>query len=66
MKVTQTRLGILGGGQLGRMFIQAAINYNISIHILDPDADAPCKNIGDKFEVGSLSDYQTVLVKTLI
>jgi 5-(carboxyamino)imidazole ribonucleotide synthase len=60
MKVTQTRLGILGGGQLGRMFIQAAINYNISIHILDPDADAPCKNICDKFEVGSLSDYQTV------
>jgi len=60
MKVTQTRLGILGGGQLGRMFIQAAINYNISIHILDPDADAPCKNICDKFEVGSLSNYQTV------
>ena len=60
MKVTQTRLGILGGGQLGRMFIQTAINYNISIHILDPDADAPCKNICDKFEVGSLSDYQTV------
>jgi 5-(carboxyamino)imidazole ribonucleotide synthase len=60
MKVTQTRLGILGGGQLGRMFIQAAINYNISIHILDPDADAPCKNVCDKFEIGSLSDYQTV------
>ncbi|MBK0383889.1 5-(carboxyamino)imidazole ribonucleotide synthase [Pedobacter sp. SD-b] len=60
MKVTQTKLGILGGGQLGRMFIQEAINYNISIHILDPDADAPCKNICDKFEIGSLSDYQTV------
>ncbi len=60
MKVTQTKLGILGGGQLGRMFIQAAINYNISIHILDPDADAPCKNICDHFEVGSLSHYQTV------
>ncbi|OAQ39862.1 5-(carboxyamino)imidazole ribonucleotide synthase [Pedobacter psychrophilus] len=60
MKVTQTRLGILGGGQLGRMFIQAAINYNISVHILDPDADAPCKNICDHFEVGSLSNYQTV------
>jgi 5-(carboxyamino)imidazole ribonucleotide synthase len=60
MKVTQTRLGILGGGQLGRMFIQEAINYNISISILDPDVDAPCKNLCDKFEVGSLGDYETV------
>ena len=60
MKVTQTRLGILGGGQLGRMFIQEAINYNISINILDPDADAPCKHICENFTIGSLGDYQTV------
>ena len=60
MKVTQTKLGILGGGQLGRMFIQEAINYNISVSILDPDADAPCKNICDVFTVGSLGDYHTV------
>lgn len=58
--VSQTRLGILGGGQLGRMFIQEAINYNISVNILDPDADAPCKNICENFTVGSLGDYQTV------
>jgi 5-(carboxyamino)imidazole ribonucleotide synthase len=58
--ISQTRLGILGGGQLGRMLIQEAINYNISISILDPDADAPCKNICDYFEVGSLGDYETV------
>jgi len=60
MKITQTKLGILGGGQLGRMFIQEAINYNISVSILDPDADAPCKNICDVFTVGSLGNYQTV------
>ena len=30
------KLGILGGGQLGRMFIQSAINYNINVSILDP------------------------------
>ncbi len=58
--ISQTRLGILGGGQLGRMLIQETINYNISVSILDPDADAPCKNICDYFEVGSLSDYETV------
>ncbi|MFC5284710.1 5-(carboxyamino)imidazole ribonucleotide synthase [Pedobacter alpinus] len=58
--ISQTRLGILGGGQLGRMLIQETINYNISVSILDPDADAPCKNICDYFEVGSLGDYETV------
>ena len=58
--ISQARLGILGGGQLGRMLIQETINYNISVSILDPDADAPCKNICDYFEVGSLSDYETV------
>jgi 5-(carboxyamino)imidazole ribonucleotide synthase len=36
------KLGILGGGQLGRMFIQEAINYNVSVSILDGDKYAPC------------------------
>lgn len=54
------RLGILGGGQLGRMLIQEAINYNVSTIVLDPDKDAPCKNLCDNFTVGSLTDYETV------
>ena len=54
------RVGILGGGQLGRMLIQEAINYNTNIKVLDPDPDAPCKNLCDKFVVGSLTDYDTV------
>lgn len=58
--ITQTRLGILGGGQLGRMLIQEAINLNLSVSILDPDENAPCKNICDYFETGALSDYDTV------
>nr|WP_255777941.1 5-(carboxyamino)imidazole ribonucleotide synthase [Mariniradius sediminis] len=53
-------LGILGGGQLGRMVIQSAINYNLDIHILDPDPSAPCKDIAQKFSVGSLRDFDTV------
>ncbi|MEX0883540.1 MAG: 5-(carboxyamino)imidazole ribonucleotide synthase [Cyclobacteriaceae bacterium] len=53
-------LGILGGGQLGRMLIQSAINYNIDIHILDPDPAAPCKNLSNKFVQGNLKDYDTV------
>lgn len=56
----QKTLGILGGGQLGRMVIQSAISYNIDIHILDPDPEAPCKSICQKFTRGSLTDFETV------
>ncbi|MGX5691009.1 5-(carboxyamino)imidazole ribonucleotide synthase [Arcticibacter tournemirensis] len=54
------RVGVLGGGQLGRMLIQEAINYNVSISVLDPDPEAPCKNLCDKFVTGSLTDYEAV------
>jgi 5-(carboxyamino)imidazole ribonucleotide synthase len=54
------KIGILGGGQLGRMWIQNALNYNVNVSILDPDKDAPCKNICDDFQVGSLADFDTV------
>jgi len=54
------KLGILGGGQLGRMLIQQAINYNVTVKVLDPDRDAPCKKLCDEFVVGSLGDYETV------
>lgn len=54
------RLGILGGGQLGRMLIQEAINFNASVSILDPDVNAPCRNLCDHFEVGALDDFETV------
>ena len=57
----KTKLGILGGGQLGRMLIQETINLDIDVHILDPDDNAPCKNIAHAFTVDSFKDYNTVL-----
>ena len=45
---------------MGRMLIQSAINYNQDIHILDPDPNAPCKDISQRFTVGSLKDFDTV------
>jgi 5-(carboxyamino)imidazole ribonucleotide synthase len=54
------KLGILCGGQLGRMLIQQAINYNVTVRILDPDREAPCRKLCDEFTVGSLGDYETV------
>lgn len=55
------RLGVLGGGQLGRMLIQAANDLNIHIHCLDPDTNAPCSEIAHSFSCGSLTDFNTVL-----
>ena len=54
-------IGILGGGQLGRMFIQNALNYPVKIHVLDPNDDCPCRNICDSFTLGDFNEYQTVL-----
>ncbi|MBL7873213.1 MAG: 5-(carboxyamino)imidazole ribonucleotide synthase [Cyclobacteriaceae bacterium] len=52
-------VGILGGGQLGRMLIQAGIDFNINFNVLDPDAQAPCSRLAP-FTQGNLTDYQTV------
>ena len=54
------KLGILGGGQLGRMLLQKAADYNISNAVLDPDPNAPCRNICDEFTTGNFNDYETV------
>jgi 5-(carboxyamino)imidazole ribonucleotide synthase len=55
------KLGVLGGGQLGRMLIQEAINLNVNISVMDADADAPCKHIVENFTNASLSDYESVI-----
>ncbi|MDH5399860.1 MAG: 5-(carboxyamino)imidazole ribonucleotide synthase [Cyclobacteriaceae bacterium] len=54
------KLGIVGGGQLGRMLIQSAIDLNIDVHVLDPAPDAPCQAIAHQFTRGSLTDFDTV------
>jgi len=55
------KLGVLGGGQLGRMLIQSAIDFNLDVKILDPDANAPCKDIAAEFVHGKLTDHDTVM-----
>ena len=53
-------IGILGGGQLGLMLLQASIDWNLRVHILDPDTEAPCRHLCTQFTAGSLTDYDTV------
>lgn len=60
MNFIKTKLGILGGGQLGRMFIQSAMSYGTPIHILDPNPNCPAANLCDSFTQGSFNDYDTV------
>ncbi len=54
-------IGIVGGGQLGRMFIQNALNYDCTIHCLDPSADAPAAVYAHTFVQGKLTDYETLV-----
>ena len=46
---------------MGRMLIQETISLDIDVHILDPDENAPCKDISHSFTHGSFKDYETVL-----
>lgn len=54
------KLGILGGGQLGRMLIQSGIDFNFNFSVLDPDGNAPCRHLAE-FHRGKLTDFETVL-----
>ncbi|MEY4126736.1 MAG: hypothetical protein RL737_925 [Bacteroidota bacterium] len=55
------KIGLLGGGQLGRMLIQEAIDLDVEIHCLENDINAPCAKIAHGFTKGSITDKQTVL-----
>ncbi len=58
---SNTVLGILGGGQLGRMLLQKAIDWNITSLIVDCDKDAPCRYLTENFINRPYSDFDTVL-----
>ena len=57
---THNRLGILGGGQLGKMLINEANKLNISCKIMDSNADAPCSKLVKDFIIGDLLSYDDV------
>lgn len=54
------KLGILGGGQLGRMLIQEAISFDIHVSVLDPSITCPCAALASSFTEGSFNDYDAV------
>lgn len=54
------KLGVLGGGQLGRMLIQSCVNLDIYTSVIDPDSQAPCSGFSNEFRKGTITDYETV------
>ena len=58
---SQFKLGILGGGQLGKMMLYDTRKYDIQTYVLDPSNEAPCKIACNHFTQGSLMDYDTVV-----
>jgi len=57
---TGFKIGILGGGQLGKMLIQAASAWDIDIYVLDPTDDCPASKLATKFIKGDFKDYESV------
>lgn len=55
------KLGILGGGQLGKMMLTETRKFDIQTYVVDPSAEAPCQFGATKFFQGSLTDYETVI-----
>lgn len=53
-------IGILGGGQLGRMLVQKGMDWNLRLRTMDPDPEAPCSNMGD-FVHGKIRDFNDVV-----
>ncbi|MDG5492506.1 5-(carboxyamino)imidazole ribonucleotide synthase [Psychroserpens sp. SPM9] len=54
------KLGILGGGQLGKMMLYTTRQFDITTHVMDASNEAPCKIACNHFVLGDLMDFDAV------
>lgn len=54
------KVGILGGGQLGRMLLQAAANYPVETYVMESEADCPAAHLCHHFIKGNIRNYDDV------
>jgi 5-(carboxyamino)imidazole ribonucleotide synthase len=54
------KIGILGGGQLGRMLLQAAANYPVITHVLENDPECPAAHLCHRFTRGDIRNFDDV------
>ena len=55
------KLGILGGGQLGKMLLHYAKRYDLHTKVMDSNNDAPCNKMADEFIIGDITNYEDVI-----
>ncbi|MBN2652570.1 MAG: 5-(carboxyamino)imidazole ribonucleotide synthase [Spirochaetales bacterium] len=60
LATSNLRLGIISGGQLGKMLIQDASNWDIITYVLDSDEECPAAKVASHYVKGSYSDYNSV------
>ena len=56
------KLGIIGGGQLGKMLLDVTSKWNLNTYILDPNKFAPARLGCNKFFQGDINDYELSLI----
>lgn len=54
------KIGILGGGQLGRMLLQSAANYHVETFVLESGTNPPASSLCHHFVAGDIRDFDTV------
>ncbi len=54
------KIGILGGGQLGRMLLQAAANYPVRTYVLENDPECPAAHLCHAFTLGDIRNFDDV------
>ena len=55
------KLGILGGGQLGKMLMYDAKRYDLHTKVMDSNQEAPCAKLADEFIIGDITNYDDVV-----
>ncbi|MEQ9065059.1 MAG: 5-(carboxyamino)imidazole ribonucleotide synthase [Vicingaceae bacterium] len=55
------KLGILGGGQLGKMLIQSASRWDVYCAVLDPNPECPAAALANEMVTGQFNDYNDVM-----
>jgi 5-(carboxyamino)imidazole ribonucleotide synthase len=61
MNFLNKKIGVLGGGQLGRMLQEKALQYGVNLYFLDPDKECPCSIFSKYYTQGSFKNYEDVI-----
>ena len=60
-QIHKLNIGIIGGGQLGKMILSESNRMSLKTSVLDSNKNSPCKNLTNNFFVGDLNNYNDVL-----